>query len=171
MFFAAPVMKNAPVLGLLFGIILLLPQKAPAHGLGYAQLEAAPAVALQFSYSTGEPLAYAALKVYAPGNDKIEYQNGRTDAAGCFSFIPNVSGVWRLLVTDGQGHALEAEITVGGASDQNNGPEARIPQAQNGPAGLPLWLKAALGVSLLLNIYAACYFMARRKYKAVRDRL
>ncbi len=158
--------KSGPVLGLVFMMIFLLPQTTPAHGLGYAQLGAAPVVSIRFAYSTGDPLAYGAIKVYAPGNDKIEYQNGRTDASGCFAFLPNASGVWKLAAADGQGHALNVEIPVNLELEQNTGPELSVPAVPlelAGLGGLPLWLKALIGVSLLLNIYGAGYFLLRRK--------
>lgn len=162
------------------------------HGIGYAQVLDAHPVVLEFQYAAGDPAAYAAIKVYAPDDQatpsdtpKAEYQNGRTDASGRFSFVPDAPGKWTVVMTDGQGHRGEAVIDyspplpeAAGTSEQMEQSALRaqtgtpspgispkpgaIPakvanHTQNSLQGLPNTLKAVLGLSLLLNILTLYY--------------
>lgn len=68
------------------------------------------AVVLRVGYDTGEPMQYAEVLIYSPKNDKIEFQNGRTDANGSFAFLPDTPGEWRIVVDDGDGHGMTASF-------------------------------------------------------------
>ncbi len=150
-------MKVVFTLGLaLAGLSLFLTGGALAHGVGYRQPQQPP-VALEFFYSTGEPMSYREAKVFSPADEKFAHQTGRTDAAGRFAFVPDVAGTWRTVVRDEEGHQAEAEIAVTEAmlSGGSVNPEAAsVPPADsnNPPEGLELLIRAALGVSLLFNL-------------------
>ncbi len=141
-------------------LVSLAAGSAGAHGVGYRFSDRAP-VSLEFFYSTGETMAYTEAKVYAP-NDAIEFQSGRTDAAGRFAFTPDRDGPWRVVVRDEEGHRVEATIPVAPASsDASSAP--KIPASGGGslPQGMSLAIRAALGVSLLFNI--AAFVLLRRR--------
>jgi len=70
------------------------------------------AVILKIGYDSGEAMTYAEVKIYSPENEKIEFQNGRTDAEGSFAFLPDTPGEWRIVVNDGNGHGLATTFTV-----------------------------------------------------------
>ncbi|NPA39393.1 MAG: hypothetical protein GXO57_03005 [Thermodesulfobacteria bacterium] len=62
-------------------------------------------------YDTGDPMSYAKVDIYAP-DSKIRFQLGRTDRNGCFAFLPDIPGIWRVKVYDGLGHLLRLSIKV-----------------------------------------------------------
>ncbi len=96
-----------------------------------------------FHYADGVALSYAEVKVWSPGNDEVEFQNGRTDKNGRFSFVPDRNGVWRIEVADGLGHAAMVEF------EAENAVKTRVSEkkAENG-----ILLYAILGISLLFNL-------------------
>jgi nickel transport protein len=126
-----------------------------AHGVE-AEPSFAPASVVRFWYSTGEPMAYADVKVFAPASPAVETIAGWTDRNGCFSFVPDEAGEWRVEAEDGLGHrgviAINAEKDSSGGTEKNS--------ASGG--GGPLWLRVILGLSLILNIFAAYNFVLRK---------
>ncbi len=159
-------MKIVLTLGLaLAGLSLLFEGDAAlAHGVGFRQA-AEPAVALEFFYSTGEPMSYREARVFSPADEKFAHQTGRTDAAGRFAFVPDAAGTWRAVVRDEEGHQATAEITVTEAmlSGVSAKPETATPSPadpNNPPEGFELLIRAALGVSLLFNL--AAFTLLRR---------
>lgn len=111
-----------------------------AHGTGYRSSSLQP-VALEFVYSTGETMSYREAKVFSPKDEKFAFQSGRTDENGRFSFVPDVSGKWRVIVRDEEGHQCTAEVDV------------TVNEAVSVPQSQPdLVTRALLGVSLIFNI-------------------
>ena len=159
-------MKRCFILSLaLAGLSFLLGGEALAHGVGYHEA-AFSSVALEFFYSTGEPMSYREAKVFSPADEKFAHQTGRTDAAGRFAFVPDVPGLWRVVVRDEEGHQAEAEMTVteamlSGGSVKSEAASAAPTDPNNPPEGLELLLRAALGVSLLFNL--AAFTLLRRR--------
>ncbi len=157
------------------------------HGVGYAQLMDEKPVVLEFQYATGDPAAYAAIKIYAPADattstespqdsPKVEYQNGRTDASGRFSFVPDSPGTWTVIMTDGQGHRSEAAIEyslpltepsvdkkVAAVTPKPGATGVAGGAAQNDLNSLPNWLKAIFGLSLLINILTFYYVIKSKQ--------
>lgn len=126
-----------------------------AHGVGWRQCDT-PAVALEFVYASGQKMAYAEARVFAPDDPEHAWQTGRTDGEGHLSFVPHLPGIWRAVAKDGEGHRTEAEIDVtpeflkGGTGVSQIGNSSD----KNPPVGLDLALRALLGVSLLFNVAA-----------------
>lgn len=173
---------------------LLQAEAVLAHGVGYAQVMDENPVVLEFQYATGDPAAYAAIKVYAPeissdapdeASPKVEYQNGRTDASGRFSFVPDVPGKWVVVMTDGQGHRSEAvieyslpvtEALIEGGTEQISAAPAStsvktktdVPILES-VRSLPNPVKALLGLSLLLNILTFYYLLKNKMENKRRD--
>lgn len=136
-------------------IITIPPQGAFAHGTDYRFVDK-KAVVMEFFYSDKKPMQYSEVLIFSPENDTIEYQNGRTDQNGCFAFLPELTGEWRVQVSDGVGHAVSAAVAVNlentgsGRADSTGD----IPQKQ--PAmldGVPKMIKVVFGISLLANIF------------------
>ena len=141
-------------------LLSLATVSACAHGVGYRFSERAP-ISLEFFYSTGETMAYTETKVYAPA-DTIEFQSGRTDAAGRFAFTPDRDGPWRVVVRDEEGHRVEAAIPVAPlSSDSPSVPKTPVSGKGSLPEGTSLAIRAALGVSLLFNV--AAFVLLRRR--------
>ena len=153
----------------LAGLSFFLGGEALAHGVGYREAGGGCPVALEFFYSTGEPMSYREAKIFSPADEKFAHQTGRTDAAGRFAFVPDVPGTWRVIVRDEEGHQAMAEIAVteallkGGSSVKSEATSVPPADLNSPPEGLELLLRAALGVSLLFNL-SAFILLRRRGY-------
>jgi nickel transport protein len=148
------------------------PDPAFAHGTGYRLIDDANAVAVSFFYADGQPMSYAETLVFAPDNDDIEYQNGRTDQQGRFAFYPETPGTWRLVVNDGMGHRAEGIITVKAPSTKDDKSDAQrgddqptththvqVESHEHSHTGL----KLIAGLSLIGNLcFVGLYFKNRR---------
>jgi nickel transport protein len=149
---------------LLLLVIVLCPSGVRAHGTAYRVISNTATVAAEFSYSDGEPMRYADVLVFSPRDENVEYQNGRTDRNGRFAFTPETSGTWHIEVRDGMGHRVEARLTVddtmsdGGGSGHPDRPNESSELNSN-----TLILKAALGLSLMLNLFVGFYMWKIRK--------
>lgn len=129
---------------------------AYAHGVT-ANSISSKTVAVRFGYAGGDPMSYAEVLVFAPTAKEgdAEFQNGRTDALGNFAFVPNTPGTWRISSSD-MGHRAEMQIEV---------TEQGIVQAK-APTGLPSQtLRILLGLSLIINLLAACLLLKRPSRK------
>ncbi len=82
-----------------------------AHGV-YADEATGTAVIVKVQYDSGDPMMYAAVKVFFPDDKKTEYMNCRTDRQGTFAFVPNQKGEWSYTVNDGMGHGVSKSIAV-----------------------------------------------------------
>ena len=144
-----------------FLVVLLLfsgIDAAYGHAVVGETLDAGQAGAVRFSYSTGDYAAYTGIKVFAPGDTEAdtEYQNGRTDAAGCFAFVPDRSGNWTLVLADTMGHKLVYPIEISmmkGASSTKQSP----------PVAGGMTLRIGLGLSLIANIALTMMVFRRRR--------
>jgi nucleotide-binding universal stress UspA family protein len=146
------------------GLALMLgPRTVLAHGVGYRR-SARSAVALEFYYSTGEAMAYREARVYGPDNARAAFQTGRTDEYGRVSFVPAVSGDWRVEVRDEEGHRAEAVVTV---AAENAKSDDAVVLGGAIPKGRELFFRAILGVSLIFNV-AAFVVTARAKKRGAR---
>ncbi len=93
-------------------LLLLLPALLAAHDLTSTVTLAAPAVIVRSVYGGSEPVAFAKVEVFAPGTGSTQHQAGSTDRRGVFSFVPDVPGVWRVVVDDEEGHRAESSVEV-----------------------------------------------------------
>ncbi len=137
-------------------------KQAGAHGTEHKVLDAGNAMAVEFSYSDQQPMSYAEVKVFAPEDQDIEYQSGRTDAKGRFVFYPESPGKWRIQADDGTGHQerLSLEIEKGDLGESEQGSPGGQIQEQ---AGLPRAWGVVFGLSIILNICSGLYFWKARK--------
>lgn len=94
------------------GIIVLNTTVVSAHGLGYRILKNETTEVVEFRYSNGSALPFAEVEVWSPDDVEIEFQNGRTDKNGRFSFFPDIPGIWRVTISDGMGHTANAQCEI-----------------------------------------------------------
>jgi len=144
------------VVALVVGVGVLVPAAAVAHGTTYDLLDSAATVTARFGYDDGEPMMYAEVMVFRPGDDEIEYQNGRTDRLGHFAFSPDTAGAWRVEVSDGMGHKVTGDIRV----DADLSGATAVSGQGRGPASKGLGVVA--GLSLLANVALLSLLHRRR---------
>ncbi|MEZ4526459.1 MAG: hypothetical protein R2941_11120 [Desulfobacterales bacterium] len=160
-------MKRRIVYILTAGLIgLICYGLAAAHGTGCRILTEDKAVTAEFYYSGGEPMSYAEVLVFSPEDEKIEFQNGRTDRKGRFAFCPDTPGKWRIEASDGMGHKAVAGVEVhektSAETEAEKKPQDQI-AVQNGQSGTSsLLLKSAAGLSLTVNLFFVLFLWKRK---------
>jgi hypothetical protein len=129
---------------------LAMAPAALAHGTQYRVVGQSQTL-VAFSYTDGEAMAFAEYQLFAPGDAGVAVQSGRTDRLGRVGFTPDAPGVWRIAVRDAEGHAVMAQLTMGG------GGVAVQP-------GLPDWLGAAsLSANAIAAALAVQWLLRRRR--------
>ncbi len=83
---------------------------AQAHGVHAERIEGGQG--LRVVFEDGAPMAGAKVKVFAPDAPEKPWQEGMTDQDGRFLFFPSKTGVWRMVVDDGMGHAVAREVDI-----------------------------------------------------------
>ncbi|MDR3161893.1 MAG: hypothetical protein LBU28_09805 [Spirochaetaceae bacterium] len=137
---------------------LLFPGGLFGHGVEVSDISGAGAVTVHFTYSTGEGMAYAQIRLFAPSRPETEVLLSLTDRNGRFSFVPDEEGPWTVEASDGMGH--QGSITVsGGVETAAGGSEGTETAPSAGPA--PRLLRLILGLSLILNIFWLYYAVLR----------
>jgi nickel transport protein len=132
-------------------LLLLIPAAIQAHDLQVTWQRNGPAVIVENRYAGTEAAAYAAVEIFSPADARQEFQNGRTDAAGRFSFVPDRGGEWRYVVDDEIGHRVEVKIPVGEATFASSG--IRSP-----------WMTLAAGLGVIAGVTGVLYgWKARRE--------
>jgi nickel transport protein len=155
------------LIGPLLAVIPIgLPKDVGAHGTGHRLLKHEPVVAVEFHYSDDTPMRYAEVMVFSPRDLKVEHQNGRTDRNGKFVFCPDVPGKWLIKVNDGMGHEEKAVMEVGPEAIAGQSENPRTHPASGGSEPLSKALKIIAGLSLIMNVSFAGYFVKRRSTSA-----
>lgn len=124
-----------------------------AHGVVY-EVKEDKTVMIKVNYDDGEPMSYAEVEIFSPSDEKVEYQNGRTDKNGCFAFLPNEAGEWKVKVNDGMGHGVVTNIQV------KEGMKVDILHH-----GFPRWQKLITGISIIWGLTGLIFYFRFRKIK------
>ena len=135
---------------------LMIPAGMFAHELEVTAALAPPAIVVRSAYGGREPVPFASVRIFHPKDGKQEFQTGRTDRNGVFSFVPDGPGSWRISVDDEEGHRREIPVEV---------PERFTPgtQTQAAPPPVSRWERAVTGLALLFGATGLLYgFKARR---------
>lgn len=126
-----------------------------AHGVVY-EVKEDKTVIIKVEYDDGEPMSYADVKIFSPTEKEIEHQNGRTDRNGCFAFLPDVAGEWKITVNDGMGHGVVEKIEVKEAMV--------IEPIHTIHRSWTRFQKLILGISIVWGLAGViCYFKVRKK--------
>ncbi|MCD6454260.1 MAG: hypothetical protein J7L62_03035 [Candidatus Aminicenantes bacterium] len=131
-------MKNSLKLVL---ILLLVCSSLSAHNVSYRVRNGGITIEVWYEGISPLPMKNGFVKVFAPG-EVVEFQKGRTDQEGRFSFFPDRPGRWQVVINDGNGHGIVADVMV---DETLHAPIVRSPQ--------PLWLKLLTGVSVIFGIF------------------
>jgi hypothetical protein len=127
-------------------LLSCLPAAAGAHGV-QTRILPTGAVAVEFRYTDGTPMALVDAIAYAPGAPGEPASVGRTDAAGRFALFPDQDGDWSVQAHDQDGHIARAILHVAG--------HHVVPPRR----AFPDWLVA---ISLVVNVIAAARLGRRR---------
>ena len=153
-------MKNIIVTCILYSAIIVgtitgyLPS-ALAHAVQWKLAEGTPC-AFAITYAEGEPMAYAAVKVFSPTDKKVEFLAGNADKNGVVAFVPTEAGEWTVEAHDGLGHKVSIPVVI--AVDSL----VASTHGQGGSAHLPMPLSIALGISVIGNVFFGLYWWQRK---------
>ena len=137
-----------------FGIIALLLSWAVtvrAHDVVH-KISQTSAIVVTVGYDTGEAMRYAAVTIFSPRDDTVEFQNGRTDVNGSFAFVPNIPGEWKIIVNDGIGHGLVTTFPVDASMN------VEITQGR-----FVRWQKLIIGIGIILGVTGIISYLRARK--------
>jgi nickel transport protein len=134
--------------------LLSLPALARAHEVLH-EVRVGGAVAVKFFESDGDLLAGAPYQVWAPGDPKAPWQEGRTDGRGWMSFVPAEPGPWRIRVVGEDGHGLSVVV--------DTAPAPAAPAPAPGPGGATFVLRPLLGVLLIGALFGGLVLLYRRR--------
>lgn len=161
---------NRMFLFIAFVWVMAMPFNAFAHGTDYRLIGKDSVVVAEFFYSDKTPMRYAEILVFSPKNEKVEYQNGRTDQNGRFAFLAETPGEWQMKVNDGMGHAVHATVTVNSVNSEPKNTGEVSSKRRNelskkkdflfGEA--PMGVRLVFGLSILLNLFLGVYVWKRK---------
>ena len=123
-----------------------------AHGAHYI-IAQAKATVIRVEYDGGEPMSYAEVKIFSPDDQKVEYQKGRTDKKGQFSFLPEKGGEWKIVVHDGMGHGVVAKVSADDKADTGSPVQS---------SGLKKWQKAVMALTVVWGFIGLAFFFQAR---------
>jgi len=150
--------------------MMAAPLSAFAHGTDFRLIGKETVVAAEFFYSDKASMQFAEVLVFSPEDDRVEYQNGRTDQNGRFAFLAETPGDWHVKVNDGMGHAVHATVAVSAEK-----PEAKtageflgnrlneVTKKKDSLFGeASMGIKLVFGLSILLNLLLGLYVWKRK---------
>jgi len=73
-----------------------------SHGVKIGELSGG--VGVKVMYDSKNPISGANVTVYSPLDQKNSFYSGITDKNGCFMFLPNSDGKWKVVIVDKTGH-------------------------------------------------------------------
>jgi nickel transport protein len=128
---------------------LAMPSLACAHGV-FHQVAQGTAVLVTVEYDDGEPMSYAEVKIHPPSGGKVPHQTGRTDKNGCFAFVPDSQGEWRITLDGGMGHLIETTFAVSEA--------LRVKKDEQGSGRVfSRWQGIAVGLGIIFGLAGFMY--------------
>lgn len=128
------------------------------HGVE-GTVEPVKAYCVAAQYDDGEPMSYAAVEIQAPQTD-VPFQSGRTDRNGCFMVRTDGPGNWQAVVSDGMGHRLALDFTVG---EGNASPETDTARAPAASGRINRTLAVVAGLAIIFGLCGFFYgWKARR---------
>ncbi|MCF7823195.1 MAG: hypothetical protein K9N35_03395 [Candidatus Marinimicrobia bacterium] len=107
---------------------------------------------VEFHYEDGNPLDFADVQIFRPGESEMEFQIGMTDENGIFMFNPDTLGSWTVKVSDGLGHGKIVQVEVG----------ETISGVVN-EKSLPPLQKAIVGLGYILFVFSIWYLIVKRR--------
>jgi nickel transport protein len=142
---------NSMVSAIVLTGLIALSTSAAAHRMDHA-ISTAEAQVLTLSHAFGDQPVFEPYQIFAP-DSTVAFQNGRTDALGRISFLPDRPGRWRVVVTTEDGHGLEVRVRVD---------EALEVTEVDGPAQAGI-MNIVAGVGYLLGLAGLLALWRQRK--------
>jgi nickel transport protein len=124
---------------------------APAHELQQTVTRGS-AVVVHLYYADGSPFADQGYELY-PGEAKLPFQIGRTDADGSAAFLPGAVSDWRLKTYSEDGHGIDTRFTIAADAAAETACRAADPDRNS---------RLLLGGALLFGLFGLLQLYLRR---------
>ncbi len=111
------------------------------HSVAYRVEKGGVTITVWYEGIKPVPMKGAFVRVFAPG-EGTEFQKGRTDRNGRFSFYPDRPGRWQVVINDGSGHGVVVDVRV------KENLKISLPEKPS----FPLGLKLLIGLSIIFGI-------------------
>jgi hypothetical protein len=136
---------------------LAVPSAVRAHALGVECRLEGNRVAVEAFFDDDTPAPHALVRVLdAAGKEVVQ---GKTDAAGKWTFAAPQPGKYQVHVDAGAGHRVSREVTIPGEASGSR-------QISEGPSRQEFtefpWLKVSLGLGTIA-LFAAAFWLSQRK--------
>lgn len=95
----------------IFCLLIFIPIFSYSHEVRYS-IDFSSSYVIDLYYANGTKFSFESYEIYKPGNEKVPYQVGRTNEIGRISFVPDISGKWKIKVFSDDGHGANFEIDV-----------------------------------------------------------
>ena len=128
-------------LPLSIAIVSLWSATCLAHGVRHTVFEGA--FGIEVRYDDKAPMRYSEVKVFSPLDSETEFQQGFTDKNGRFTFFPDSTGIWRVVVDDGMGHAVSEDIEI----------KEGMKLARENSTSFSRFLGVIIGVSVIFGVF------------------
>lgn len=138
--------------------LCLLGIDGPLYGHGVSGEAAPGGIAVTFTYSSQEAMAFAKITVTSPTDGKT-FQVGNADRHGRFCFFPDAPGDWQVTADDNQGHRLTVTVPV--TQDQLQGFQVKPAT----PAAVSRLERTLVGLSLIFGVAGLLIYWRARKMK------
>ena len=132
----SPIMKWKLLIPVILLSIMGLTTRVSAHGVAVEhRIVMTPAIEINATYDSGEPMANAQIAVYAPNDPATPWLQGMADQRGRFIFVPDRSqvGSWDVKVRKA-GHGDLISIPFVEEKPALEGDAIGIPPAEEKPA-------------------------------------
>ena len=120
-----------------------------------------PLVSVNSCYNNGAVISYAAVSVFYE-TKTVEFQNGRSDKLGNFSFMPDKPGKWIFHLDDEMGHAEKIEIMISREFFSQGTPIKKEEKGRD-----IYYCKILVGLFLILILTYLVYLWIKKREKAV----
>jgi len=149
-------------------LAVLLAGDILAHGVQIESEMHYPCILVKVMYSGGKPIKFAAVKIISPDSARADFQNGRADANGIFSFVPDTPGEWQVSIDDEMGHRLQRKIIVKEDFFDEETKPLEATEVINNPQPVsssetPTWFKLVWGLSVIFGITGLIYWYKARQ--------
>ncbi len=139
-----------------------------AHGVQIESEMHYPCILVRVMYSGGKPIKFAVFEIISPDSARAAFQNGRADANGIFSFVPDAPGEWQVSIDDEMGHRLQRKIVVMEDFFDEETKTLKAMEVVDNPrpvssSEIPTWFKLIWGLSLIFGITGLIYWYKARQ--------
>lgn len=149
----------------LFFVLVLLfvthVETASAHAV-FGEVTSEKGTMVRATYDGGDPMGYAEVEIFYK-DEKLPFQTGRTDRNGCFLFLPDKPGAWKMIVSDGMGHRLALSSNIDDNAELIERNDDGLLQHKAG--ALSRSERVLMGISIIFGVFGILFWWSGRRIR------